>query len=66
MERKGGEKMKKWEKEFYINEIQKVIDFLGNIDVNEKEISDYNLAIVALTEEKLKNIQGFLGKGDRD
>lgn len=60
---KGGEKMKK---DFYINEIEEIINFLYNIDYKESEISDYNVKVIIITIEKLKRLQGFLGKGDRD
>ena len=58
--------MTKQKKDFYINEIEEVINFLYNIDFKKSEISDYNVKVVIITIERLKQIQGFLGKGDRD
>lgn len=52
--------------DFYINELQKVINLLGNIDSDKSEISDYNLSVIVATVERLKDIQAFLGKGDRE
>ena len=62
--------MTREEKDFYIEEVQKVIGLLENIRVDK--LPDYERKIVWRSLNNLEKIQGylgkedFLGKGDRD
>ena len=54
--------MTREEKDFYIEEVQKVIGLLENIRVDK--IHDYERKIVWRSLNNLEKIQGYLGKGD--